>query len=115
MELAGATTPIHFHDWSCETPFQLKRSCSDRGPKKRREIGGLDVLLAATKDGTVLFVAPADFGDLFEWPARDRYHAVIEAAADKGVAAVSAIAMVADGFALGYWIEFDGDAWSALK
>jgi len=115
VELAKAATSIHHDDWSCETPFRLTRSCSDRGPKKKREAGGLDLLVAATRDGTVIFVTPVDFGRLSEWPAQDRYYAVVEAMEEECLVAVSATAMLADGFALGYWIEFDGNAWSALK
>ena len=91
-------------------------------PKQRHEssrdaengISGLEVLVAGTKDGTVLFVTPVEFGLLEEWPARDRYDAVIETAAEEGLTAIGASAMVARGYVLGYWIECDGDAWSAL-
>jgi len=115
VELAKSTPAVHASQWSCKEPFLLKRSCSKAsGPKKKKEIGGIDVRVAGTKDGTVLLVTPVEFGLLTEWPARDRYFAVVEAAEEKGLTAVSATAMVAEGIVLGYWIKFDGDAWSAL-
>ena len=115
VDLAKSTTAIHASDWSCDTPFPLKRSCSKRkGPKKNREIGGLDVMVAGTKDGTVLLITPVAFGLHNDWPATDRFYAVLEAAEEKGLTAIGATAMVSDGYVLGYWIQFDADAWSAL-
>ena len=43
-----------------------------------------------------------------------RFDAVTEAAEDEGVTAIRATALIQGGHILGYLIEFDGNAWSAL-
>ena len=106
---------------TCDTPFRLSRSCSKaRGPSKRISIDGLELQLAGSGDGSVLLIMPRDAHILAVQgaatpAANERFYAVRDAAAAHGVNPLRATPLVMRNSIVGYYIEFDGDAWSALR
>jgi hypothetical protein len=120
VELAADTPPLLYEELTCKHPFRLKRSCSNKqGPTESRELGGLETLLGASKDGSILLVTPDSPASLVHLgvatsSANERFEIVTELAEEKGVTALRATALHYGQHILGYLIEFDGDAWSAL-
>ncbi len=105
---------------SCES-LSLERSCSDRkgGARKRKKFSGLKILFAGSDDGRTLMLMPDDFHRLFKQgvvttASNERYQVVAERLDAKGISAVRTTPMVWQNSVVGYFVEYDGDAWSAL-
>ncbi len=119
VELAADTTPLPYKNLTCKNPFTLKRSCSNKkGPTKGKTLDGLEVRLAASKDGSIILMTPDSLesliGQAATAAANERFSVVTEVAEEKGVTALRATALTYGKTIVGYLIEFDGDAWSAL-
>lgn len=117
---AAGSEPIKSSDATCEAPIPLLRGCSDRDrAKKRKTIDEMAIRIAASKDGTILLVMPPEAEALVSQglatPASNgRYYAVIDELERHGINAIRATPLVVRGGIIGYYVEFDGDAWSGL-
>ena len=105
---------------NCESPIRLARGCSKKHrAKNRKDVDGLSVRFAGSEDGTILLIMPPDAGMLATQgsatPAsNERYYAVSDELETHGLAAIRATPLVMRRSIIGYYVEFDGDAWSAL-
>ncbi len=87
--------------------------------KKRKTIDGMAIRIAASKDGTILLVMPPEAEALVSQgmataASNGRYSAVIDELERHGLSVIRATPLVVRGGIIGYYVEFDGDAWSGL-
>jgi hypothetical protein len=120
VSAAADVEPMDFEVVSCES-LSLTRKCSDRrgGARKKKKMGGLSLRLAGSEDGRILLVMPVDIASAYAQgnvteESNDRFEAVTEELEPHGITATRATPLVTRGSIVGYRIEFDGDAWSAL-
>ncbi|MFP8881029.1 MAG: matrixin family metalloprotease [Myxococcota bacterium] len=116
---AAGIAPIDYGSASCES-LSLERSCTDRKEaRKRRKIDSLKIRFAGSDDGRTLMLQPDDFERLIAQgvitsASNERYRAVSESLGNKGIRAVKTAPLVWQKNVVGYLVEYDGDAWSAL-
>ena len=116
---AAGIPPIDYGSVSCES-LSLERSCSDRkGGRKRKKIDSLKIRFAGSDDGRMLMLQPEDSERLLSQrtitsATNQRYMAVKRVIGQKGIRAVRTTPLVWQKSVVGYLVEYDGDAWSAL-
>ena len=117
---AAGSEPIRNSAATCESPILLPRGCSEsQRAKKRKTIDGMAIRIAASKDGTILLVMPPEAEALVSQgmataASNGRYYAVIDELERHGLSVIRATPLVVRGGIIGYYVEFDGDAWSGL-
>ena len=121
VALAEGHQVIDFEEADCKKPFRLRRECSNKtGPRKLIEIDGLKMRLGSSTDGTMLLMMPEGIDEMYHLglatlATNDRFNALVETVENQDVQPLRAMPVYNGPQVVGYYVEFDGNAWSIVR
>jgi len=126
---SNAVATMSFITANCNSPFQLTQNCSFwDGADLNVAIGGMDLKIAATQSGDTILLMSGDhiknmFASAFSLgisnakseASKKALEITTEFLENRGIKIQKITKLVSDGGIDGYFLETDGDAFSALK